>query len=206
MTPEGSAGASPHAPYEDALAIAMGTLFVAIGVAFYGQAGLVTGGTAGLALLVSHGSGWGFGPVFWAINLPFYALAGLRLGWKVALRTLLAVSLVSVFARYVPDWMSLARLDPLFAALAGGGLMGTGLLILFRHRTGLGGVNLLAIFLQERFGWRAGWFQLGLDLAILAAAFFFLTPGAILLSVAGAVVTNTTLAINHRPGRYLGMT
>lgn len=194
-----------HALYEDALAIAMGTLFIAFGVMIYAQAQLVTGGTAGLALLLHHATGAGFWLVFSAVNLPFYLLAAWRMGWRVALRTFLAVSLVSLFARLLPDWIALGSLNPVFATVIGGGLMGNGLLMLFRHRTALGGVNILAIFLQERYGLSAGWVQLGLDLAILGASLFVLAPQNLALSLLGALIVNMILAINHRPGRYLGM-
>ncbi len=194
-----------HALYEDLLAIIMATLFVAFGVALYTKALLVTGGTAGLALLIHHATGAGFWLVFSVVNLPFYVLAIRRMGWHFALRTFLAVSLVALFTRFMPAWVDIARLDPVFATVIGGGLMGTGLLMLFRHRTALGGINILAMFLQERWGLRAGYFQLGLDLAILAASLFVLKPQGLALSVLGAVVVNMILAINHRPGRYLGM-
>jgi uncharacterized membrane-anchored protein YitT (DUF2179 family) len=196
---------SRHALYEDALAILMGTLFVAFGVMLYAQAQLVTGGTAGLALLLHHATGVGFWLVFSGINLPFYGLALWRMGWRMALRTFIAVSLVSIFARFLPDWATIGELNPIFATIIGGGLMGNGLLMLFRHRTALGGVNILALYLQERWGIRAGWLQLGLDLAILGASLLVLAPQNLLLSLLGAVVVNMILAINHRPGRYLGM-
>lgn len=206
MTPEpGDLPLSQHALHEDAMAIVMGTLFVATGIAFYENVRLVTGGTAGLGLLIHHATGFGFWLVFSLLNLPFYALATWRMGWKFAARTALAVTLVALFARLVPQWMPLGAIDPVFATILGGGLMGNGLLMLFRHRTALGGINILAMVLQERFGLRAGYVQLGLDALILVAAFFILKPGAILLSVLGALVVNLILAINHRPGRYLGM-
>jgi len=194
-----------HALYEDLLAIIMATLFVAFGVALYTKALLVTGGTAGLALLLHHATGAGFWLVFSVINLPFYVLAIQRMGWHFALRTFFAVSLVAIFTRFMPEWVGIAHLDPVFATVIGGGLMGTGLLMLFRHRTALGGINILAMFLQDRWGIRAGYFQLGLDLAILGASLFVLNPQSLALSVLGAVVVNMILAINHRPGRYLGM-
>lgn len=196
---------SRHALYEDALAILMATLFVAFGVAIYAKAILVTGGTAGLALLLQYATGAGFWLIFSLINLPFYALATIRMGWRFALRTFVAVSLVAAFTALVPRWVSFAHLDPVFATVIGGGLMGTGLLMLFRHRTALGGINILAMFIQEKWGLRAGYVQLGIDLAILAGALFLLKPENLLLSVLGAVVVNMILAINHRPGRYLGM-
>ena len=41
-----------HRLYEDALALATGTMLVALGLAFYAKATLVVGGTAGLSLLL----------------------------------------------------------------------------------------------------------------------------------------------------------
>lgn len=202
---EAGRAVSRHAPYEDALAILMASLFVAFGVTLYTTAHLVTGGTAGLALLIHHASGAGFWLIFSAINLPFYILAARRLGAGFAIRTFVAVSLVAGLAIVVPRWVSFAHLDPVFATIIGGGLMGTGLLMLFRHRTALGAVNIIAMELQDRFGIRAGFFQLGLDLVILAGAVLVLNPANIALSVLGAAVVNLTLAINHRPGRYMGM-
>lgn len=194
-----------HALYEDVLAIIMATLFIAFGVSLYSKALLVTGGTAGLALLLHHATSADFWLVFSIINLPFYVLAIQRMGWHVALRTFLAVNLVAAFTRFMPGWVDIGHLNPIFATVIGGGLMGSGLLMLFRHCTALGGINILAMFVQERWGLRAGYFQLGLDLAILAASFFVLKTEGLALSVLGAVVVNMILAINHRPGRYLGM-
>ena len=45
--------------------------------------------------------------------------------------------------------------------------MGLGFLILFRHRSSLGGFNLLVLFIQERYGVPAGKVQMGLDMALL---------------------------------------
>ena len=197
--------AGQHALYEDVLAITLATLFVAMGVLLYAKAQLVVGGTAGLALLLHYATGASFWLAFSLLNLPFYALAAWRMGWPFALRTVLAVSLVSLFAALLPRWIEVGHLDPLLATVLGGGLMGNGLLMLFRHRTALGGLNILAIFLQERLGWRAGYVQLAHDLALLGASALLLGPANLALSVLGAAIINMILAINHRPGRYLGM-
>ncbi|ASY65043.1 membrane protein [Sinorhizobium sojae CCBAU 05684] len=195
-----------HRLYEDLLAILTGALVVSLGVVIYSKAVLLTGSTAGLALLLQYATGSSFWLMFSLVNLPFYLLAIKRLGWLFALRTFVAVSLVSLFTRLTAGWVEFARLDPVYATIAGGALMGMGLLILFRHRTGLGGINILAIYLQERCGIRAGYFQLGVDLAILTAAAFVLPPANLALSIVGATVVNLMLAINHKPGRYVGVT
>ncbi|QFI68409.1 Transporter [Sinorhizobium alkalisoli] len=195
-----------HRFYEDVLAIVTGALVVSLGVVIYSKAVLLTGSTAGLALLLQYATGSSFWLMFSLVNLPFYLLAIKRLGWVFALRTFAAVSLVSLFSRLTAGWVEFARVDPVYATIAGGALMGMGLLILFRHRTGLGGINIVAIYLQERCGIRAGYFQLGVDLAILTAAAFVLPPANLALSIIGATVVNLMLAINHKPGRYVGVT
>lgn len=194
-----------HSLVEDALALLTGSAFVALGLAIYMHAKLMTGSSAGLALLAQYATGWPFGIVFFVINLPFYALAISRMGWPFTIRTFVAVALISFFSRLTPEWISFADIDPLYAALAGGSLQGVGLLILFRHRTGLGGFNILALYLQEKSGVRAGWFQLGVDLVVMALALGVIGWRATALSVLGAVALNVILGINHRPGRYVGM-
>lgn len=194
-----------HGLHEDALAIVLGTLFVALGVTLYSKASLTTGGTAGLALLLHYATPFGFGSIFFLLNLPFYVLAIRRLGWPFTVRTFIAVALVSVFARLTPDWLPLDQINPIYAAIIGGALMGNGLLMLFRHRAGLGGLNILALYLQDNYNIRAGYFQLAVDTLIFAAALFVLPLDRVALSLAGALVLNLIIAVNHRPGRYIGI-
>ncbi len=194
-----------HPLWEDGLALLTGTALVALGIAFYSHAGLLTGGTVGLAFLLKYLAGWSFGPVFFLLNLPFYALAIWRMGWPFTLRTVCAVGLVSLFAELTPQWVRFAELNVVYAAVFGGFAIGVGLLILFRHRASLGGVNILALFLQERFGLRAGTFQMGIDALIVMAAVFVVPVDKVLLSVLGAVALNLVLAINHRADRYMGV-
>lgn len=203
--PGGAAPLARHRPYEDLQALLAGTLFVALGVLLFGHAGLLSGGTAGLALLLHYQLGWEFGPAFFAVNLPFYAFAWWRMGPAFTFKTLGAVSLLSLFAWMLPRSLEIARLSEPLGAVLGGLLCGTGMLILFRHRASLGGLNVIVLFLQERLGWRAGKVQLVLDsLIILGGALLVADMKRLALSVLAAVVMNLTLAINHRPGRYLG--
>jgi len=192
-----------HRPYEDVQALLTGTLFVALGLALFQQAGLVTGGTVGLAFLAHYASGLPFGPLFFCINLPFYVLAWKRMGARFTLKTLAAVSLLTLLTAWLPQWLQIAAVQPLFAALGGGLLVGAGFIILFRHRASLGGLNVLVLWCQERFGWRAGWLQMGIDATILLAAWPWLDLQRLALSVLAALAMNFALAVNHKPGRYM---
>lgn len=203
--PAGAGDRARHRPHEDLQALLTGTLFVALGVVLFGQAGLITGGTAGLAFLVHYATGADFGLAFFAINLPFYFFAWRRMGRAFTLKTFAAVALVSVFAHALPGGLALEVLSTPLASVLGGLLCGAGMLMLFRHHASLGGMNVVVLYLQQRLGWRAGHVQLVIDSAIVLAALGMAGWQRVLWSVLGAAVLNLTLAINHRPGRYMAV-
>lgn len=194
-----------HAWYEDLQALAAGVVMMTLGVVIYVKATLLTGGLAGLALLLQFSELSDFAIAFFALNTPFYILALMRMGWSFTLRTIGAVTLISALARLTPDWLTIAQVHPAYAAIAGGALFGTGVVLLLRHKFSVGGINVLAQFLQERGVIRAGYAQLIFDVALFAGAFFILPAERVAWSLLGAVVMNLVIAINHRPGRYMGL-
>ena len=202
-SPEPALAALRHRPYEDVQALVTGTLFVALGIVMFGHTGLLTGGTAGIVFLIHYATGWNFGLVFFLVNLPFYGLAWQRMGKAFTLKTFAAVGLLSTFVNLLPKLVSFQALSAPFTAVMGGLLMGAGMLMLFRHRASLGGLNVLVLYLQERFGWRAGRIQMGFDCAIVLGSFALVDWQHVALSVLGAVMLNQTLATNHRAGRYI---
>ena len=193
-----------HTTFEDALALLTATLFVSLGLGLLTRAQLLSGGTAGLALLLTRLTPFSFGQLFVALNLPFFVLAVRRMGWAFTLKTFAAIIAVSLAADRLHLVLAFERVDPLYAAVMGGSSIGIGLLILFRHQACLGGLNILAIWLQERKGVRAGVFQMVVDSAVVLASLLVVPPVIIGLSIVGAVALNVVLAVNHRPGRYLG--
>jgi uncharacterized membrane-anchored protein YitT (DUF2179 family) len=193
-----------HGRVEDAFGLLSGTFVASLGIYLLHSAHAVTGGTAGLSLLVSYGTHLSFSLVYVLVNLPFLALALRRKGWDFTLRTLLSIGLVSAFALLHPLAMPELGLNVPYAVLVGNLLAGVGMLMLFRHHSSLGGLNTLALLAQERFGWRAGYVQLGLDAVVIIASLTIVPTLVVALSAAGAVVLNLVLALNHRPGRYLG--
>jgi uncharacterized membrane-anchored protein YitT (DUF2179 family) len=197
--------ASPHRLYEDAAALVLGTFMAGLGLVLYGEARIVTSGMAGLALLLGYATPLDPGTLFFVLNIPFLILGWRRMGWRVLARTVVAIAVISLLTRFSPLMLGIAHVSPLYAALMGGILLGMGALALVRHRTGLGGINLLAMDLQERRGWRAGYTQLAFDGLVMIGACFVLDWRQVGLSMFGALVLNLILAMNHKPGRYLGV-
>lgn len=192
-----------HSLIEDAQGIAYGASMAAFGIVILTHLGLVTGQTAGLAVLISYVTGWGFGPVFFAINLPFYLLGYLRMGLAFTIKTFLAVGLLSALSLWLPGQVGFASLTPWVGAVLFGFLSGSALLALFRHGASLGGIGIVALMLQDRLGWRAGWVQLGFDALLFAVAFLVIEAKLVLVSFLGALVVNLVIAINHRRDRYV---
>ena len=203
---EATDGGERHGLYEDILAVAVSTLFVSLGVSILIRARILTGGIAGLSLLLQYATGWGFWILFFVLNGPFYWLAWRRMGRSFAIRTLLAVSAECILTRMTLSWTAYSHLTVFYAAVMGGALIGVGLLMLYRHRTSLGGIGILALHLQDVAGLRAGHVQLAFDLTLVACAAVMMPLDRILPSILCAFVTNLIIAINHRPGRYVGFT
>jgi uncharacterized membrane-anchored protein YitT (DUF2179 family) len=197
--------ATRHTPIEDVQGIFSGSLVAALGLYVLASAGLLTGSTAGVAFLLHYAFGVNFGLAFFLLNLPFFYLSWRRLGISFTVKTFIAIGLTSLLTSLQPKVMNIATIHPAWAALLGGLLLGFGLLALYRHRASLGGVGILGIYMQERFGIRAGLVQMAIDLCVLAAAFFVTTPPVVFYSVLGAIVLNLFLAINHRVDRYVAL-
>lgn len=193
-----------HTPLEDAQALLLGTALCALGVTLLTAAGLITGQTAGLGVLLSYLTDWSFGVWFFLLNLPFYILGWLRMGPRFVVRTVIAVTLVSAFSALLPQVIGFDRLDPVAASALAGAVIGMGLIVIFRHGASLGGIGILALWVQERFGVQAGWVQLGFDALLFAVAALFLDPWLVAASLLGAVIVNLIIAVNHRRDRYVG--
>lgn len=192
-----------HSLLEDAQAFILGTAMCALGVTFLTHLGLITGQTAGLAVLGSYLSGWSFGAIFFVVNLPFWALALARMGLRFTVKSVIAVTLVSVMADALPRLLVIDTLSPPVGAALAGATTGLGLIVLFRHGASLGGVGVLALFLQDRLGFQAGWTQLIFDVCLFSAAVFVLDPMLVVWSLLGAVIVNLIIAVNHRRDRYV---
>nr|WP_245325282.1 YitT family protein [Microbacterium amylolyticum] len=189
------------------MSILFGAFIVSLGLFILRAGGDVTGGTAGLSLLLSYVVPISFGMIFFLVNLPFFLLAIRDKGWSFTIRSGISVALVSLFSAVhgMTGFFSGLELNPFYAAVTGAILAGVGVLMVFRHNSSLGGFNIIALVLQERFARvRAGYVLMVLDACVVLGAFFVADWPHVLASAIGAIVMNLILALNHRPGRYVG--
>lgn len=192
-----------HTLLDDAQGLAFGATMAAFGIVLLTHLGLVTGQTAGLAVLISYATGWSFGPVFFALNLPFYWFGYRRMGLGFVVKTFLAVAALSALAMVLPRYVSFANVNPFVGAVIFGFLSGSALLALFRHGASLGGVGIMALYLQDRTGFRAGYTQILFDIMVFSLALLVRDWRTVAISALGALVVNLVIAMNHRRDRYI---
>ena len=191
-----------HTYMDDSLALFAGTFFVGMTLILYQQAGLLTGSTAGIAFVIHYATGWSFSLVFFVINLPFYWFAWKYLGKAFTYKTFISVGMLSIMTFIVPKFLHIDYIHPLFASIAGGLMLGTGVLFLARHNSSLGGVTIISLYAQQRYGQSAGKVQTVIDCVVVALAFGVLPFAQVLWSILAAVIMGVFLTLNHRPGRY----
>ena len=191
-----------HSVIEDVFALISAGLFVAFGVYLFQSQDLMVGGAAGLALLGTYAVDMDFGLLFFLINLPFYTLAWTQISKRFTINTFISVTTVSVLTEQIPAFVDISHVNPFFAAVFGGILICVGMLMMFRHSSSLGGIGIMAFFLQQRFNIRAGFFQLSVDSVILLCALQFIEWHLVLISILAALCLNMVISLNHRPERY----
>jgi len=182
------------------LAIVEACLLVALGVQLINASDLLVGGTAGIGLiLLQFMPELTFGEVFFLVNLPFYLIAIRYLGMGFTLRTFGAVTLLSVFADLIESNISLELAHPLIASVLGGLLIGLGLTFLIRAQASLGGITILAVFLERRMGINAARTTLTTDMSILMCGFIFFDALTVCYSIAAFVAVGSVMGRYRKP-------
>ncbi len=192
-----------HSVLDDLQGVVTGTLMLSLGVVFFHAAHLYTGGVTGVALALNYWSNISVSWLLMLVNLPFYLMAYLRFGKHFVFKSLFAVTLMAIMISFIEKSLNIQTINPYFAAVMGGLLVGTGMIFLFRHRSSTGGFNVLVLYLQDKKQWNAGLVQMALDFCVISFSVFTGSGDVVAASFLGAAVMNLSISINHRPGRYI---
>jgi uncharacterized membrane-anchored protein YitT (DUF2179 family) len=195
---------SSHNRFDDMQAIFTGALFISVGIIAFTQAGILTGSTAGIAFLLHYWTEISFGKLYFAINLPFYWFAWKQMGRTFTIKTFIAIALLSILTEFSGVMIVFSYVNPVYAAIFGGLMLGSGFLFLARHNASIGGAAILSLYCQEKLGIRAGKVQMSIDVTVILLALLVVPVDRVAYSILGAIVLNAFLWINHKPGRYVG--
>ncbi|CAN7486494.1 YitT family protein [Massilia sp. LjRoot122] len=198
------ASIKPHTLFDDVYGIAVGVLFVVMGVLLLQAANLITGGVAGISLLLSYTTEHTVGVLFMLINLPFFLFGYLFMGARFTAKSLVGSVLIMAMLKLLPNGLVIGHIHPMVAALGGGTFCGMGILALARHGAGVGGTGIVTLWLQKKYGINAGRTQVLIDGVILLAALAIVTPELVGWSSLSAIAMSSMVMAWHRPGRYFG--
>lgn len=133
----------------DYLLILLGTLITAFSfTAFFLPHDLAPGGVTGIATIISNYLPLGVGFLSFLINVPLFVLGWRSVGWRFALRSFVAMMLLSLFIDVLPS-PDLTG-DALLAAVFGGVLLGVGLGLVVRAGATTGGTDMAAKMIHSR--------------------------------------------------------
>ncbi len=133
------------------LRILLGSLSLGAGVSlFVSPNELVPGGVTGLAIMINSFLPVGVGSITFLVNIPLLFVAYKHFGKAFFTNTLFALTAssaaIDLFAVMKP-----VTNDLVIASLAGGGLVASGVGIIFRNGATTGGVDIVVRLLKQRF-------------------------------------------------------
>jgi len=134
---------------------------------------------------------------YFMFNVPLFILAWKGVSRRFFFLNLLTMGAIAVMTAFVQ--VDLGIRDGMHAAIAAGALMGAGSGIILRSYGGGGGLDVLAIILNRRFGLRYGVFYFAVNAAVMLLALSRFTPDTIVASLVmlfiSSVVTEYVLSL-----------
>jgi uncharacterized membrane-anchored protein YitT (DUF2179 family) len=179
-------------------------MLIALGLTMLREEALVSGGVAGLALLLARFTDWPVGVLLGIVNLPFVVLSYRTMGARFTAKTIFVNLALMILPSAMPLAMRGSEAAAPFAGIVGGAVIGMGALGLARHGAGIGGFGAVALWLFRARSWNAGCTMILLDLSVLLVSLPLITLSQWLWSAASVLSINGILFVWHRPGRYTG--
>ena len=162
-------------------------------VGFFLPNHMVTGGTAGLALLLHYITPFTIGSLIALINLPLLVLGSRYLGKMFAIRTVITIVLISLFIDFLAQIIKLEPfiLDTILSSIFGRIFIGLGLALVIKGNSSAGGSTIIAKIISSKTEIKPAQVILVIDTIIILSALFILEDRAkILWSVISIYITS----------------
>ncbi|MDP9076474.1 MAG: YitT family protein [Bacteroidota bacterium] len=141
----------------------------------------IDGGVTGISLLISSITGWPISILIIVINLPFIWLGYKRINKLYAIKTLIAILILSIVLYFIK--FPHVTNDKLLTAVFGGFFLGTGIGLAMRGGCVIDGTELLAVYINPKSFLSVGQIILLINIVIFGIAAFFLSIQSALYSI-----------------------
>jgi len=167
-------------------------------VGFFLPNQLITGGTAGLALLLHYITPLTIGSLIAIINLPLIIIGIKYLGKMFAIRTIITIILISILIDFFAEVIQLKPfiIDTALSAIFGGIFIGIGLALVIKGNSSAGGSTIVARIISSKTEIKPGQVILVIDTLIIVSSLFILDDTAkILWSIISIYVTTKVIDV-----------
>jgi len=154
--------------------------------------GFITGGISGLTLLFYYVSGL-LSPGLWylIVNIPIFLMGWVHISRRFFFYSLYGVAALSLTIDLIG--FTLPIKEPMLAVLAGGVLMGAGSGLVLHSLGSAGGLDIIAIILNQKLSIRLGTFYFAFNLVLFAFSFGALEADLVLYSLFMSFISSQTL-------------
>ncbi len=154
--------------------ILIGTLFISLAVVlFFIPNSFTTGGTPGMAILIHKLTNLSMGTIILLINVPLIVLGIKYLGRAFALRTIIAITLISLFIDvFVYLELNAITHNILLASLFGGALIGFGVGFIIKGNASAGGTTTIAKLVASKSEIKPSQVILFMDFLIIVSSIY----------------------------------
>jgi len=192
--------------FKDAILITMGIFSAAFGFkGFLLTNHFIDGGATGISLLISALTKIPLYILIICVNIPFMVLAYKVMGRQFAIKTMLAITGLSICLATV-TFPNITN-DNLLVAIFGGFFLGAGIGLAVRGGAVIDGTEVLAIFVSRKFGTTIGDIVIIIKVFIFSSAAYFLSMEVALYSMITYLSASKTLDfIIEGIEEYIGVT
>lgn len=150
--------------------VVMGLFFTSLGIKVLSVSQLTFGGTAGIASIITFvtENSWGFW--FFIVNLPFFIISFQKLGKWFTISSLLSITGISIIRDALDMYTFPVVNNMILGSTVAGLLIGIGVTFVLNNGSSLGGIHILALYIDERFRINRGITILLCDLTIILCA------------------------------------
>lgn len=177
--------------------ILAGTFFLALSVVWFFVANeLITGGSAGLSLLLHYITPYTIGTLMIVINAPLLLLGSCYVGKMFAVRTVVTIVLISLCIDFMIEILHVQAFvhNIILASIFGGIGVGIGLALVIKGNSSAGGSTIVATIIASKSEIKPSTVILFIDaVIILSALFIFDDVERILWSVVSIYVTSKVI-------------
>lgn len=161
------------------------------------------GGITGIALLLHYRFSFlDIGMLYFMLNVPLIVLGWFQISRRFVWYTLFGITFFSAAASMV-TLPVIEIQDPMLAALLAGVICGAGSGLILRSLGSAGGIDVLTIFLNKKYGFRMGSITFGINTAVIFAGFYLhdinvALYSIVLLFTSGRVIDSIVSGFNLR--------